>query len=374
MARFLTAHFLCQMVFLQGIVVHFFVDRGFSVAEILFFKNMVFVASMILQIPSGVLADKFGRRIVMLVGAATKAIGCLIIAVWVDIWTMVIAYLLIGAGLSLYQAGDVAYVYERSASISDPLAARRAIAKLTIVATLGIFISTVLGGYISAYDLGLVAWVNCVVAFCALGVLATCDLDAGGGAEDRKLAIGPGGKKGPASGQPIHAGSVAAFVLVAGALFYVPSLLAITTFQAFWSDSGVTALQAAQMTAIVGLAGALVTYFVAGSALAAGPWMFLAGGTVLLTLALLIGGMSYVAAMVIAAMLFECLKAYAIVCGRVVLNDAVSDRNRGTWNSCFLWAGQTGVVIGGPIWGAKIESDGRQAMSEATWIAILSAV
>lgn len=373
MTRFFVAHFLCQMVFLQGVVVHFFAARGFGLAEILLFKNMVFVALMVLQIPSGALADRFGRKTIMVTGAAVKALGCLLIALWTDIWVMAAAYLLIGAGLSLYQAGDAAYVYERTAAAEDPSAARRSIATLTIVATAAICLSTVLGGYVATYDLELVAWVNCVVAIGAVGVLATCDLDARRRDEGRKPVEVADRMPPPRPGFVLGAVIVGVPTIAAGALFYVPSLLAITTFQAFWNEAGVTALRTAQLTAIVGLAGAAVPYLLARTALVAGPFAFLLGGAVLLVSALQIGGSPSVAAMVFAALLFECLKAYAVVFGRIVLNEAVSDRHRGTWNSFFLWTGQTGVVVSGPFWGARIESDGRQALSDFAWFAVLAA-
>lgn len=373
MPRFYAAHFLFQMVFLQGVLVHFFAARGFSISEIFLFKNMVFVASMALQIPTGFLADRFGRKPIMVLGAATKALGCLVIAMSADLLALVIAYLMIGAGLSFYQAGEVAYVYERTAA-ADPVKARRSIARLTVVATFAVFVSTIVGGILSTHSLDLVAWVNFGAAFVAIGLLAACDLDGtkpGGRRGSADFAEGPG--KSAAQSAP-SALPAAIFALLAGALFYVPSLLAITTFQALWNETGVSALVAAQLTAVVGLAGAMIAYVLAGTPLAGGPWRFLLGGTICLVGALSIGGLASVAAAVLAAILFECLKAYAIVGGRVLLNESIGDRHRGTWNSCFLWTGQAGVVVGGPIWGMRYESDGQKALPDAAPAAILAAV
>ena len=74
--------FFHAFMLIAPVLVPFFESKGLSIAEIFYLQAIFAGTIMLLEAPSGYLADKLGRRTVLLVGSIAHGIGslCLLFA------------------------------------------------------------------------------------------------------------------------------------------------------------------------------------------------------------------------------------------------------------------------------------------------------
>ncbi len=66
----------------------------------------------LLEVPSGAVADRLGRRGALVVGAVVNGLGCFLFAVSHDFWTFVGGELLFAAGTAMISGADSAWLYD----------------------------------------------------------------------------------------------------------------------------------------------------------------------------------------------------------------------------------------------------------------------
>jgi hypothetical protein len=106
-------HALQMALFPMAIVTLFWNgDLGFSMTEIMLLQAIFGVAMVVLEFPSGYLADRIGYRSALLLGALGSIAGWTAHASATSFWTVASAEVLLGAGLSLVSGADTALLYE----------------------------------------------------------------------------------------------------------------------------------------------------------------------------------------------------------------------------------------------------------------------
>jgi MFS family permease len=95
----------------------FFLQRkGLSVAEV-FDLNVVFsLAAVAFEVPTGILADRHGRRVAMSAGGFVMAVACAFFIVGRGFWSYAVANVLCALSMSLSSGADSAYLYDHLAS------------------------------------------------------------------------------------------------------------------------------------------------------------------------------------------------------------------------------------------------------------------
>lgn len=89
-----------------------FSDRGLSPAQIGVALAAWSVASMVVQIPAGVLADRFSRRWLLFAGQAVRAVGMLVWLVIPSFWGFVLGFVLWGVKTATQSGTFEALVYD----------------------------------------------------------------------------------------------------------------------------------------------------------------------------------------------------------------------------------------------------------------------
>jgi len=101
--------------------VYYLQRRGLSVADV-FDLNVVFcVAAVAFEVPTGMLADRYGRRVAMSAGGLMMSLACLLFVLGHSFSAFAAANVLCALSMSLSSGADSAYLY-------DHLAARRQVA------------------------------------------------------------------------------------------------------------------------------------------------------------------------------------------------------------------------------------------------------
>ncbi|WP_029058233.1 MFS transporter [Stappia stellulata] len=374
--QFFLGHFIWNLAFLQGVLIFFYADRGLSLAEVFLIKNMVSVTVVVMEIPSGLVSDLFGRRRALIIGALAKFLGCLIIATSSEFTLLAVAYGLIGVGVSFYSGTNIAVVYEMEKGNDDPAARHRALAQMGVLAGLAQFASTLLGGLIATWSLDMVGWINAAGAFAAVLVFLSYRLPdhpsdpapVVATPKRSRVRMARDGLRHLAAQGNATAIVTASVMVVA---LFMP-MIAITTYQGVWQEMGAALEFAAAATAVAGLLSAGASYLVKRFLVAVAPLRFAVFTFLLLEISVLLGALDWIAMTVVSIALMEILRAYVLIVGSVIVNDAVDDRFRATINSAISLITRIVVVVLSPAWAFVLQDAGHA--SAFVWLAGVYAV
>lgn len=90
--------------------------RGLSQAEYGLLQGLYYLVAVAAEVPTGVLADRFGRKTILAAGAAINGIGCYVFAVSHDFPTFALGEVLFGLGTALVSGADTALLYDSLAA------------------------------------------------------------------------------------------------------------------------------------------------------------------------------------------------------------------------------------------------------------------
>ena len=161
--------FVClrNLTFWQAIWFLYFQD-SLSAAEALVLAATLDITSSILEVPSGYLADKFGRRITLIGAAIASMLGSLVLATGDTFLVFMVAQVLLGIGISLYSGTENALLYDSlsAAGRSEEVAAQETRAFRFMYA--GLALAAVSGGVLA---MGHAAYAYLATAFASAAAL-----------------------------------------------------------------------------------------------------------------------------------------------------------------------------------------------------------
>ena len=94
------------------IVVIFFQENGLSLQEVMILQGMYSFMVATMEIPSGYLADVFGRKNTLILGGIFCFFGFLIISLSFSFWYFIIGEIILGIGSSFISGADSAILYD----------------------------------------------------------------------------------------------------------------------------------------------------------------------------------------------------------------------------------------------------------------------
>src|SRR5687767_3231499 len=145
--------------FIWGINTLFLLDAGLNNAEA-FAANAFFTAGMVVfEVPTGVLADTWGRRTSYLLGAATLLVTTLLyLAMWqakAPLWGWAVASALIGLGFTFFSGATEAWLMDALAASGFEAGLDRVLARGQVVGGAAMLSGSVAGGLVAqATNLG----------------------------------------------------------------------------------------------------------------------------------------------------------------------------------------------------------------------------
>jgi MFS family permease len=97
---------------IMPIVIIFYLENGLSLFEIMLIQATYSATVALMEIPSGFLADIFGRRKSLIIGAILSFLGFLVISLSFGFWEFITAQLILGIGQSYISGSDSALLYD----------------------------------------------------------------------------------------------------------------------------------------------------------------------------------------------------------------------------------------------------------------------
>ena len=139
--------------FIWGINTLFLLDAGLNNAEA-FAANAFFTAGMVIfEVPTGVVADTYGRRTSYLLGAATLLLSTLLyLWMWqthAPLWGWAIASILLGLGFTFFSGATQAWLMDALAFAGVKESFETVLAKGQVVGGAAMLTGSIAGGFIA---------------------------------------------------------------------------------------------------------------------------------------------------------------------------------------------------------------------------------
>ncbi len=146
--------FLSTSYLFLPVLVKFFQQRGLDFTEIALLNTVYALTAIVFEVPTGALADRFGRCRAMLLGSLMMAIGCVVDFGGKGFWTFALGEGLLALGMTLTSGADSAYLYDLLRSAGREHEYRRHEGSATAAKLIGAAAALVLGGLIGRYSVG----------------------------------------------------------------------------------------------------------------------------------------------------------------------------------------------------------------------------
>jgi len=159
-------------LFPMPVITLFWKDRiGMSIADIMMLQATFGLSAVALEFPSGYVADRVGHRTALLVGVVLWLVGWLLYATAATFAAVVLAEVVLGAGLAFMSGADSALLFESLAAAGHADDYLRWEGRGRATAQTSEALSAISGGYLYALAPRLPFWLQVPSALAALGVV-----------------------------------------------------------------------------------------------------------------------------------------------------------------------------------------------------------
>ena len=124
--------------------------RGFSIIEITFLDVLLMIILVILEIPTGVIADRWGRKVSLCYGAFIHAVAILVFSFAGNIVVIAISYTVVAIALTLFSGADSAFVYDSLKAAGRREEYQKIWGRIHSISLVAGVVSLVLGAFLAA--------------------------------------------------------------------------------------------------------------------------------------------------------------------------------------------------------------------------------
>ena len=155
------------------IVVPFYESNGLSMKDIMILQAVYSVAIVVLEIPSGYLADVIGRRKTLIIGAIFGTMGYAIYSLSYGFAGFLIAEIILGIGQSCISGADSAMLYDSLLERGEEKKYTRFEGRITSLGNIAEAVAGITGGLLAGITLRVPYIAQAFVAFIALPAAIT---------------------------------------------------------------------------------------------------------------------------------------------------------------------------------------------------------
>lgn len=157
--------------FLGPVYALFLLSRGLDLFQINVVLATFLIASFLFEVPTGAVADAFGRKVSVLASCAVRAVAFALYAISDSFAEFLFAEFIDAVGMTLATGALDAWAVDGIRAEGDHRPADRFFARAQMLARTLMILSGLLGGYVASYDLRL-PWIVGSVGFASTGVVA----------------------------------------------------------------------------------------------------------------------------------------------------------------------------------------------------------
>jgi len=155
------------------IVIPFYESNGLSMKDIMVLQAVYSIAIVVLEIPSGYLADVIGRRKTLIIGAMFGTIGFTTYSFSFGFLGFLVAEIILGIGQSCISGADSAMLYDSLLERGEEKKYTRFEGRITSIGNIAEAVAGILGGLLAGITLRAPYFAQAFVAFIALPAAIT---------------------------------------------------------------------------------------------------------------------------------------------------------------------------------------------------------
>lgn len=153
------------------VMVPFFESRGLTLAQVFYLQAFFALIVVLLEIPSGYIADMMGRRNALIAGSAFHATGFTWLCFADGFVELMIFEALAGVGISLLSGADLSLLYDTQEALEhDPKRKAQGIANMRFVKSIAEGVSALIGGVLIAFSFEVTVIANALFAWVPLAL------------------------------------------------------------------------------------------------------------------------------------------------------------------------------------------------------------
>lgn len=148
----------------------FYESHGLSIEQSIFLKTVLSISFFLLEIPSGYIADQWGRKFCLVSGSGIWVISWLIYGTQETFSWFIVAEALTGVAGSLISGADTALTYDTLLTLKRPQEYRKFEGKLVAIAGISEAICGLIGAFVAQYNLVYPFYLQtiCLIFYCLL--------------------------------------------------------------------------------------------------------------------------------------------------------------------------------------------------------------
>lgn len=145
------------------IIVLFFQEHGLSLSKVMILQSIYSISVALFEIPSGYIADIFGRKKAIIISTILSFIGYVLFSFFSDFTVFIIAEILIGVGGSLMSGSDSAIIYDTLIDNNNKEKYTKVEGKNYAIGNFSEAIAGVLGGILAASSIYYPVYIQTII-------------------------------------------------------------------------------------------------------------------------------------------------------------------------------------------------------------------
>lgn len=155
------------------VIVPFYESNGLSLQDVMFLKAVYSIVIVVFEIPSGYLADLFGRKNTLVIGAILGTLGYTIYSFSFGFAGFLMAEIILGAGISMISGADSALLYDTLAEHKKDDQYTRYEGQIISIGNFAESLAGIAGGLLALISLRIPFYAQTAVAFIAIPAALT---------------------------------------------------------------------------------------------------------------------------------------------------------------------------------------------------------
>ena len=142
-------NFFLNLFFLSPVAVFFYQQRGLNYFQILFLESVLVLFIFFFEVPTGIFADKFGRKKSIIVGALLLAIEPLLFLFADNYYWFILAFAISGIGLTFHSGTIEALIYDYLKEQNQEKEMKKAMGRLGSSSLFAMVLAPMIGSYLA---------------------------------------------------------------------------------------------------------------------------------------------------------------------------------------------------------------------------------
>lgn len=142
--------FFSNMYFFSAVLVPFFILWGkISFTEIMILQAIFTFSTFLMEIPTGVIADRFGRKTSLIWAGVMGIIAPLVYVIYPNFWVFALAEFFWAVSAALLSGADSALIYDSLKAVGDEKKSKKVMSRYGSFGLAGLFVAAPIGGLIA---------------------------------------------------------------------------------------------------------------------------------------------------------------------------------------------------------------------------------